>query len=319
MRSLAVCLLFCAGLAEAQTTPEALGWLSKIYEATRKLSYTGTFVYQQGDRSETSRITRLAEGGADLEKLEALDGTPREIVRTRDKITCYLPDSRTVKIDRRDDRPSFPALLPERMSALAEHYTITKGEIARISGYECQTIVLKPKDDLRFGFKLWADVGTGMLLKARTFNDKGETVEQFSFTELAIGPVHRDKLKSRLASRSRGWRIEDASVSPADLSAAGWIVSSDLPGFRKIVEVRRKMHEAMPVGQVVYSDGLAAVSVFIEPMEARRQSSPAGMSSIGAINIYTRDVANHRVTVVGEAPAASVQRIGDTVEYRRPR
>jgi negative regulator of sigma E activity len=43
-----------------------------------------------------------------------------------------------------------------------------------------------------------------------------------------------------------------------------------------------------------------------------------GLASLGAIHIYTREVANHRVTVVGEAPAASVQRIANAVEYRQP-
>jgi negative regulator of sigma E activity len=43
-----------------------------------------------------------------------------------------------------------------------------------------------------------------------------------------------------------------------------------------------------------------------------------GLASMGAVNVYTREVANHLVTVVGEAPAASVQRIGNTVSYRPP-
>jgi sigma-E factor negative regulatory protein RseB len=71
------------------------------------------------------------------------------------------------------------------------------------------------------------------------------------------------------------------------------------------------------VGQLVYSDGLAAVSVFIEPLQAGHETAP-GLASLGAIHIYTREVANHRITVVGEAPATSVQRIADAVEYRRP-
>ena len=79
-------LLFwaAAGLAQAQGAPEALDWLRKIYQATEKLSYTGTFVYQQGERTETSRITRRADASGGVERLEVLDGLPREVVRTRD-------------------------------------------------------------------------------------------------------------------------------------------------------------------------------------------------------------------------------------------
>jgi sigma-E factor negative regulatory protein RseB len=96
-------LVLAAGVAQAQS-PETLGWLRKIHEATQRLSYTGTFVYQNGGRTETSRITRYAS--EDIEKLEVLDGLPREIVRTKDTVRCYLPESRVIKVDRRAERGS---------------------------------------------------------------------------------------------------------------------------------------------------------------------------------------------------------------------
>jgi sigma-E factor negative regulatory protein RseB len=316
---LAALLPLCA-LAQAQvqgdTSAEALSLLRRIYQATEKLSYTGTFVYQQGERTETSRITRLAGAGGAVERVEVLDGTPREIVRTRDTVRCYLPESKTVKLERRTDARAFPALLPERVSDLARNYTITRGETVRIAGFECEAVVLTPKDDMRYGYKLWADVNTGMLLKARTFNHRDETVEQFSFAQLAIGSVPRDRVKTRHAARN--WRIEDAAVAPADLARSGWTVGSVLPGFSKVIEVTRRFGEARPVGQMVYSDGLAAVSVFIEPMAGRTETVRPGPSSLGSFQIYTRQVANHVVTVVGEAPAASVQRFATAVEYRQP-
>ncbi len=324
MRAAALALALGAAVAQAQPAargapqdvPEGLALLRKIQLATEKLSYSGTFVYQQGDRTETSRITRLANRGGAIEKLEALDGLPREIVRSGDTVKCYLPDSRTVKVERGGDPRRFPALLPERLSDLAENYLITPGERARIAGYECESVTLTPRDELRYGYTLWADAASGMLLRARTFNDKGEMVEQFTFTQLTIGGVTRDRLKPNPASRN--WRVEDAASTPVDLAKSGWTVRADLPGFRKVVEVRRRLRESNGVAHVVYSDGLAAVSVFIEPLTNRAEESRTGLSSIGAINIYTREVANHRVTVVGEAPAASVQRVADRVEFRRP-
>jgi sigma-E factor negative regulatory protein RseB len=309
-------LCACAGVAQAQASPEALEWLRRIYQATEKLSYSGTFVYQQADRSETSRITRRTDAGGSVEKLEVLDGPPREVVRTRDEIRCYLPDSHTVKVDRRRDLRSFPALLPAQVQGLGEYYTISMGETRRIAGYDCQAIVLAPRDELRYGYQLWADVQTGMLLKARAFNRNGETVEQFAFTQLAIGPVPRERVRPRAVARS--WRVEQAAVAPTDLAQAGWTVSAELPGFRKVVEITRVLRESRPVGQVVYSDGLAAVSVFIEPLAGRADMPPMGLASMGAVHVYTREVANHLVTVVGETPAASVQRIGNTVSYHPP-
>lgn len=312
----ALLLWAAAGLAQAQAAPEALDWLRKIYLASEKLSYTGIFVYQQGERAETSRITRRADASGGMERLEVLDGPPREVVRTRDEIRCYLPESRTVKVDRRRDQRAFPALLPAQVSGLTEHYSITMDETARIAGFVCQSIVLAPKDELRYGYKLWADVHTGMLLKARAFNHAGETVEQFTFTQLEIGNVARERLRPPAATRS--WRVEQSAVSPANLAEAGWNMHADLPGFRKVVEIRRMLRDSQPVGQVVYSDGLAAVSIFIEPIAGRAQAPRLGLATVGAVNVYTREVANHLVTVVGEAPAASVQRMGNRVEFHRP-
>lgn len=312
----AVLLCAAAGLAQAQATPEALDWLRRIHQATEKLSYTGVFVYQQGGRTETSRIARQADATGGVEKLEVLDGAPREILRTGDEIRCYLPESQTVKVDRRADQRGFPALLPEQVAALTEHYAITTNGIQRIAGFDCQVLVLAPRDDLRYGYKLWADLRTGMLLKARAFDRDGKTVEQFTFTQLDIGNVPRERLQPMRAARK--WRVERSGVVPADLAQSGWTVSARLPGFRKIVEIRRMLRDSQPVGQMVYSDGLAAVSVFIEPLSGREAAVPLGLASMGAVNVYTREVANHLVTVVGEAPAASVQRIGDTVEYHRP-
>jgi sigma-E factor negative regulatory protein RseB len=306
----AVLLCAIATAAHAQT-PESLAWLKRIQEATRSLSYTGTFVYQQGGRSETSRITRLA--GADVERLEVLDGMPREIVRTRDTLRCYLPESRVVKVERRTADRSFPRLLPQQVGILSEHYDISLGEKRRVGGFECQAVVLKPKDDLRYGYRLYADENTGMLVRAMTVDSAGHMVEQFTFTELRIGHVSADMVRPSHASRH--WRVEDADAAPAHLD--GWRVNPELPGFQKVGELKRRMGQSRPVGQLVYSDGLAAVSVFIEPLSGGREAAP-GLASLGAIHIYTREVANHRITVVGEAPAASVERIANAVEYRRP-
>ena len=305
-------LALAATVAEAQS-PETLAWLRKIHDATQKLSSTGTFVYQNGARSETSRITRYVDPSTDIERLEVIDGMPREIVRTRDTVRCYLPGLRLVKVDRRTER-DFPAVLPERDSALARHYDITLGEKTRIANHECQAVVLTPRDNRRYGYRLYAVMHCGMLLRAVTVDAAGEPVEQFTFTELTIGRVTRDMVKARFASRD--WRVEDAGAAPAKL--AGWGLSAELPGFEKVVELKRRLGESRSAGQVVYSDGLAAVSVFIESLEGRSDPVRTGLASMGAIHIYTREVANHMVTVVGEAPAASVQRIANAVEYRRP-
>ena len=316
MRAAAWLLALSAGLAQAQGDADAFALLRKIQQATERLAYSGTFVYQQGDRTETSRITRFAGPGGVIEKLEILEGQPREIVRTPDSVRCYLPDSQVVKVERRTDTRAFPDVLPDDLAVLAEHYALRRDGRARVAGLECDAVVLVPRDALRYGHRLCADVATGMLLKARIQDAQGHMVEQFTFTQITYGAVARERVKPRFATQ--GWRVVETATAPANLSAAGWRIQNDLPGFRKIAEVRRTQREAGSLSQVVYSDGMAAVSVFIESLSGRGDAVRPGLSNLGAINIVTREVSDHVVTVVGEAPAASLQRIASRVTYAQP-
>jgi sigma-E factor negative regulatory protein RseB len=224
----------------------------------------------------------------------------------------------TVKIDRQMETRPFPALRAD-VGDFAEHYNIRKAETERIAGYDCQAIVLEPRDKLRYGHKLWADVATGMLVKAKTFNENNEVVEQFSFTELQIGGrIDREKVKSRFAGKGRDWRVEQSAIVEANLASLGWALTSLPPGYRKVTELRRSVGASPDVGQIVVSDGLAAVSVFVEPLGARPNQPQEGLARHGALNVYVRKLENHLVTVVGEVPAESVRQIAHNVEYRRP-
>jgi sigma-E factor negative regulatory protein RseB len=312
-------LLLALSAQAAWAEGDALSWLQRIHSATRKLSYTGTFVYRSGDQAETSHIVHIAGRNGAHERLETLDGQPREILRSDGEVKCYLPDSMTVKVDRQTDHKVFPALLPANLQEIRNHYEVTKGGIERVAGYECQSIVLEPKDKMRYGHRLWADASSGMLLKSQTFNDKKEVIEQFAFTQISIGgKIDQGQLKSRFLAKSRDWHVENSGAVAASLAASGWTIKPELPGFKKVTEMKRTQGGSSEVGHVVYSDGLAAVSVFIEPMANKTSLPQPGPSRQGAINIYSRQIAEHLVTVVGEAPADSVKKIADSVEYRKP-
>ena len=304
--------------AIAQTDTSAMQWLQRIYAASEKLSYSGTFVYQQGLRGETSSIVHVVDSSGPRERLETLDGVPREIVRTGDEVVCYLPASNTVKIDKQPGRRPFPAILSEQLKDVSENYTITKGEVERVAGYSCQVLTLEPKDRMRYGHRLWAELASGMLLRARTFNEKNEMLEQFGFTQIKIGGnIGRDQLKPRYSRESKGWRIEDSGATRANLAENGWTIRSKPPGFRTVAELMRTVGGTGGVGHIVLSDGLAAISVFIEPASNKRPAPHAGLARQGAINVYTRPVGNYWVTVVGEAPAESVKYVANAVEYHK--
>ena len=316
---LLVALLFALSAQLASAEGDAMSWLQRIHAATHKLNYTGTFVYRSGDQAETSRIVRVVGLHGARERLETLDGVPREIVRSGDEVICYLPGSETVKIDRQNGSARFPSLLSSNLKEIRENYELTKAGTDRVAGYECQVLVLEPKDKLRYGHRLWADVNTGMLLKSETFNSKNEPIERFAFTQIVIGgKIAKEQLRSRLSAKARDWRIENSAAVSASLAASGWSIRPELPGFRKVTEMKRTQGGSTQVGHVVYSDGLAAVSVFIEPLANKTSMPLPGLSQHGAINIYSRQIADHLVTVVGETPAESVKKLAESVEYRRP-
>lgn len=304
------------GYVEAEPGGDAMAWLKKIAVASRQINYAGTFVYQHGNQVETSRIAHFVDAGGEYEKLETLDGPPREIVRNNDNVTCYLPDRKTVVIEKRTGH-RFPALLPEQLSGIADNYAVRKGERDRVAGFDCQVIALEPRDNLRYGHKFCAELATGLPLRARTYNDKQEMVESFAFSQLKIGSgVTKDMLKSRFAGKSQSWRVDKSALEQNETSAdTGWVLNNQPTGFRKLTEMKRSVAgRPVQVSHIVYSDGLAAVSVFIEPLP--KSPPPAGPTYQGAVNIYVKSQADQMVTVVGETPARTVKQIAESLSPR---
>ena len=316
-RLLALLVLAIALPVRAEAPAEALQWLQRAAQAAQKLTYSGTFVYQSGKHSETSRITHLIDGGNEFERLEVLDGSPREVLRVNDEVKCYLPESRLLIVERRraGQAPSFPALLPQSLAGLAEHYTIVKGASGRVAGFDSQAILVKPKDELRYGHRLWVDAASGLLLKAGLVDERGEALETFVFTELRIGgPVDRASLNPRKVDS--GWKVHDVRTSEAGSAAESWHFNGQVPGFRKVADMKRQGRaDGRDVRHVVFSDGLAAISVFIEPVG--RNKPEAGAMAMGAVNAYRRVAGDHLFIVMGDVPQASLRRIAEGIEPRK--
>ncbi len=296
----------------ADSSPDAMAWLKKMAAASRQLNYSGTFSYTHGRQLESSQIVHLVDGGGEHERLQTLDGPAREFIRNNDNVTCYLPDSKTVVIEKRTSR-KFPALFPEQLTGITDNYVVTKGEQARVAGFDCQTISLEPKDNLRYGHKYCAELATGLALRSRTFNEKGEMVDMFVFNSLTLGSgVSKDMLKSKYAAESRTWNTDRTPLEHREAAADGrWDAKSALAGFRKLTEMKRSIPgRSAPVSHIVYSDGIAAVSVFLEPMP--KSPPPAGATYQGAVNMYVKSSADQMVTAVGEAPANTVKQIAES-------
>lgn len=304
-----------SSLAAPGGTGDAMAWLHRAQQAAQRLNYSGTVVYMHlGGQPHTSRITHVIENGNERERLDILDGAPLTIFRANEEVRSYSPDTKTVLVERRSGRGGFPALLTDPGAAIEAQYDVRKAEVARVAGLDCQVLVLESRDRMRYAHRLWVEVSTGLLLKAQMINERGEVAEQIAFSQVEIGGSP-EKYASRL-SRPKGgkeWRTATSGVTPARFADAGWLIENPLPGFRKVLELKRGLG-AMEVGQVVFSDGLASVSVFIEPL--RGATASEGMSSQGAVNVIRRRMGDHLVTVLGEAPPACISRFAQAIEFK---
>ncbi|KAF3997960.1 MucB/RseB C-terminal domain-containing protein [Glaciimonas immobilis] len=303
------------GNREAQTL------LKRIQSAAQKLNYSGTFVYQQANQMRTSRITHLLEGHNEIEKLEVLDGKQREYIRHNEDVTCFIPETKTLLVEKRVTQDVFPAILASIPSDLTAYYNVKLGEVGRVAGHDCQAVLLEPKDKMRYGYKLWAEKKSGLLLRAQTLNTQNEIVEQISFTEITIGNISAGRIKSSFGNTS-SWHVEHTAMSPANLNE--WSVSGMPPGFKKIRELKRIVSDALApnaggppnrreVSQIVFSDGLAAISVFIEPGTLSRTE---GAMQQGALNIVGKRQGDFWLTIVGEVPAVAIRQVANSIELK---
>ena len=296
----------------------ALEWLDRISRSARELPYSGVFVQQTAEGASTSRITHVVDRhGVEMEKLELLDGPLTEIIRRDDEMTCYKPDSRTISIDRRATGRFFPSLISGNTKSIANNYRVKLGNVERIAGLDCQWVILEPKDAMRYMQKLCAEIGTGLLLRAKLFNDRKQMVEQFMFTQLDVSRnISPQSLKSRY-EQSQGWQRQIAVKSIKDTDT-GWKAVNLPAGFRKIMEMTRNLAgRPDPVAHLVYSDGVLSVSVFVESAQIAPNSFTSVVAEDGPTSFAMRASGDHQITVMGEVPPATVQSIADGMARRQ--
>jgi sigma-E factor negative regulatory protein RseB len=295
---------------------DASAWLARAANAARQLNYIGTIVYQYGPRVETSRLVHMREGGNEFEKLVNLEGPAREVIRTGGDVYCFYPDAKVVRVEPRIFRNAFPSVSPQQQRSLSEFYQFKRAEPGRVAGIEADAFVFEPKDGLRYGHKFWADAATGLLLKARVLNERGDVVEQFAFTDIAIGvKIDRSMVRPSWPTPPPDWQVRHIGTGEVDAKDTGWVVTRLPAGFVKIAEGFRSLPARRPpVAHLVFSDGLVAVSVFVEPVGGTAHST--GLKQEGAVNMYIRQLEDYVVTVLGEAPPVTIRQIALAVARR---
>jgi len=316
LRAASSLLVLALTFAAEASAEDPARWLERSAQAARTLNYTGTIVYQHSGQVETSRLVHMFDGAQEQEKLTSLDGPAREMIRSSSEVRCFYPDAKVVRIEPRTFSNVFPSLSAEQQRTLAQYYDAHLVVSERVAGHWTQVMVFEPKDGLRYGHKLWADSNTGLLLKARLIDDHGEIVEQFAFTDVAINEkFDRELVKPSWAVAPPDWQVKQGSFGETLPQETGWSVRKLPGGFTKIMEgYRAQRGKKEPVVHLVYSDGLVSVSVFVEPLALAPLQT--GVSQQGGLSIYTTKSDDHLVTVLGEAPPATVRQIAQSVARR---
>jgi sigma-E factor negative regulatory protein RseB len=287
-------------------------WLRAIRTAALHANYTGTIVYQRGNEVRSSRIVHFFDGATPRERVLTLDGRPREFIRRGDEVQCLYPNSRRLVIEQTGSRATFPALGQVDASRVLEHYVLTAGDMERVAGVDCRVLTLTPRDALRYGYKLWVQPGSGLLLKIQVLGGDDGLIEQIAFSDVRIGEsISPAELKPSWSTA--GWEVVRHSSHQIELSRQGWSITAP-EGFSMLTEVERDLGDSSQAAlQAVYSDGLATVSVFIEPGAA--SADPEPLQHHGPSSAFMRRVGDARVTVVGEVPPITARSIADSVRF----
>ncbi len=294
-------------------------WLQKMQRAAHTLNYEGTFVYGHGTNLTTMRIIHRADETGEQERLIALDGSGREVVRSDDTVTCIMPDTRSIVVESKRPNKQFPPAFPMRIDHLAALYDFRLVGGQQVAGRDTQRIDILPRDEYRYGHRLWIDRDTGLLLKTHLLDEQGRPVEQFMFTRITFrDAIPDDLLRPEVdPAEFTRYEVDRADQVEADEPPPAVVVGWLPPGFREDMQrMQRLPVSARPVEHLVYSDGLASVSVFLEEEVERDAANLIGGTRMGAVNVHGRSLGEYHVTVVGEVPHRTVKRISTSVRVQ---
>ena len=295
--------------------------LAKMTASAQQLNYIGSFIYYHQNRMDSMHITHAYDGSVERERLVSLNGERHEIRRNNDRVRYILPGSQVLPLYAVKQRlvANLAARIPEQLNRLQKLYLVTLVDADRIAGREAQLIALVPIDQFRFGYLIWADTETGLLLRADLLNEENEAIEHFMFTEVVFkNSIADEEMAQQVVGTEIDWQISLATENYMDENEHGWVVAELPAGFEaKAVsgEVRNASHDG--IEHMMFTDGLASVSVFVEKITTKNPGFQAE-TRLGAISTYAKVAGNYQVTVVGEVPLATTEMIGNSLHLKVP-
>ncbi|MES2530822.1 MAG: MucB/RseB C-terminal domain-containing protein [Pseudomonadota bacterium] len=293
---------------------DAVEWLRRMHVASRQRSYVGTFVVSAATGNLSSaRIWHVADAGQLMERIEVLTGAPRSTFRRNEQVMTFLPDSKVAKSETRENLELFPNLPGKPDSSISELYSAGLLGKGRVAGFDADVVQLAPRDRLRFGYRLWSERRSGLVIALQTIDGEGRVVEQSAFSELQLDAPVKAHALAQMMSNTAGYRVEKSELERTTPVAEGWALKTPVPGFKPVNCYRRALDGAAKperTMQWTFSDGLASVSLFIEPFDAQRASREETLV-LGATHTLTRRLIDKNgdwwLTAVGEVPAQTLE------------
>lgn len=300
-----------SGVAAAESSSQAREWLERMTTAMSQMSYQGTFVYVRDGVVETIRITHVMDETGVRERMYSVSGPHREIIRDRNGVRCILEDSASVVEDQVVVSAYFPELPLSMIDRDASGYRLEIGPQARIAGYTARRVSITPADNFRYGYDFWLEEQTGLLLKWVLLDARHRPLAKLMFTDFVMGSeIDRNELESDLQGKDLlEMKIFIAEKTVLTQSTPRWQPARLPPGFR-LASYSHKTGSDGVYEHLVYSDGLAAVSVYVEQPDSE-PSVNSGFSQVGTHNAYTRQQGALQITVIGEVPAITVKSIAN--------
>ena len=325
-----------ASSPSAKTAPGASGsdlpamsvvdWLQRMHAASRQRSYAGTFVVSAaGGNLSSARIWHVCEGDLQLERIEVLSGPPRSTFRRNDHVMTFLPETKIVKSEKRENLELFPNLLGAPDSTIGDYYGARVVGKDRVAGFDADVVQLEPRDGLRFGYRVWSERRSGLVVKLQTLDGENRVIEQSAFSELQLDAPIKAQVLAQMMGSTAGYKVEKSELERTTPAKEGWSLRAPIAGFKPVSCYRRSMGGGAGGAQGhtmqwIFSDGLATVSLFVEPYDAQRQPKEV-LLALGATYTLTRKLAGKDgdwwLTAVGEVPPQTLDAFAQSLVRAR--
>ena len=320
-RALWVAFSWCLIAVPGVVTPgddQVYRWLERMDAAMSQMNYQGTFVYVRGNDVASMRITHVVDERGLHERLVSVSGTPREVIRDAKGVSWFAGENHTILANSAATRTFFPELPlgDQQQAALSYDFRLANNE--RIAGHATRRVDIVPKDRYRYGYSLWLELQSNLLLQWELTGREGETLAKLMFTELKMGS-EVDLAELRRASAGDAAKAAKAAKAPAmdgnnNVSELPVWRPARLPsGFRLTSHRRQNLQQGAPFDHLVYSDGIATVSVYIEAAVPNSELKP-GLSKLGTTHVYTRKLDGEFITVLGDVPSATVKLMAESLQ-----